>query len=72
MKIYPRKTVINSSTAFVEFENDDYWSLAPATERTRGSACNVGLIERGTPEKIIHEVIMPCIKSPPYRAYNYW
>ena len=28
MKIYPRRTVTNSSMVFVEFENDDYWSLA--------------------------------------------
>ena len=72
MKIYPRRTRISSSTASVEFDNDDYWSLAHATDSTRGLACNIGLIERGTPEKIIYEIIMPCIKNLPYRAYNYW
>lgn len=72
MKIYPRKTVMNSATAFVQFDNDDYWSLAPATDSARGSVCNVGLIECATPEKIVNEVIMPCIKGLPYRAYNFW
>lgn len=52
--------------------NGDIWSTAFVSDCARGQACNVGLIEYGTPEDIIHEIIMPCIKAFPYRAYNYY
>ena len=54
------------------FENGDTWRLAPASDHSRGQACNIGLIERSVPEDIVHEVIFPCIKGYPYRAYNYY
>lgn len=54
------------------FENGDFWKLAPANNHSRGQSCNIGLIERSIPEDIVHEVIFPCIKDYPYRAYNYY
>lgn len=57
---------------FACFDNGDVWSLAKAGDGAKGRACNVGLIERNTPEEIIHSIIMPCIKLLPYRAYNYY
>lgn len=56
----------------VLFDNGDFWKTVSANSNSRGCCCNVGLIERGTPEKIIHTLIMPCIKAYPYRAYNYY
>ena len=54
------------------FENGDTWKIAPVLAASRGSACNVALIETGTPERAVHEIIFPCIKGYPYRAYNYY
>lgn len=56
----------------VIFENGDCWSVAPAKDCCRGRACNVAYIERRTPDEIIDYIIMPAIKSFPYRAYNYY
>ena len=54
------------------FDNGDIWYVAPARDTSRGHACTIGLIEHGTPDDIIRTIIMPCIKSYPYRAYNYY
>ena len=56
----------------VTFENGDFWMLVQAKDASRGQSCNIGLIEYGTPEDIVSQIIMPCIKSFPYRAYNYY
>ena len=61
-----------SSNVSACFENGDTWIVLPARECARGHACNIALIERGTPERVVREVIMPCIKNFPYRAYNYY
>lgn len=67
-----RIEVIHRTQTEVTFDNGDLWKVVPADDRSRGQACNVGLIERGTPEDVIHTRIMPCIKNYPYRAYNYY
>ena len=72
IKISCTRKIINSAMCEATFENGDIWRVVPTYESSRGSACNIALIERGTPEREIHEIIMPCIKGYPYRAYNYW
>ena len=67
-----RIEVIHRTKYEVEFDNGDIWYVAPSRGSSRGNTCNIGLIERGTPEDIIHTIVMPCIKSYPYRAYNYY
>ena len=56
----------------VLFDNGDFWKIVSANSNSKGCCCNVGLIESGTSEKIIHTLIMPCIKARPYRAYGYY
>lgn len=53
-------------------DNGDRWLVIRASENGRGQCCNIGLIEYGTPENLVREVLMPCIKAFPYRAYNYY
>lgn len=72
IKIKAVKRSVSQFNYSVTFENGDNWILVSANTASRSQACNVGLIERGTPENIIHEIIMPCIKNYPYRAYNYY
>lgn len=55
-----------------QFENGDSWRLIRADGHSRGHRSNIALIERGIPDDIIHEVIMPSLVWHPYRAYNYW
>ena len=62
----------NSVQIFAEFENGDVWQVVPATDTSRGHACNVAYIDRSIPKITIDTIIMPCIKAPPYRAYNYY
>lgn len=53
-------------------ENGDIWKMYKASDCSRGASCNIGLIEYGTPKRIVNEIIKPCIKAFPYRAYNYY
>lgn len=55
-----------------QFENGDSWRLIRADNSSRGYRSNIVLIEHGIPSDIVHEVIMPTLVWPPYRAYNYW
>ena len=57
---------------YVRFLNDDVWLLVPATDRSRGRACNVSLIDSRIDQRIIDTIIMPTIKAYPYRAYNFY
>ena len=66
------KSRINSNTLYVEFSNGDTWEVVATSDRSRGRACNVSLIEKCTPEEIVNQVILPCTKNSPYRAYNYY
>lgn len=67
-----RVEVVHRTKDKVEFDNGDSWRVIPARDISRGHACNIGLIERGTPDDIIHTLIMPCINSCPYQGYNYY
>lgn len=46
--------------------------VVPATEHSRGRACNIALIDSNIDEEIVYTVIMPTVKSYPYRAYNFY
>ena len=63
---------INAQTLWIEFDNGDEWEVVLASDTARGRACNVSLIESCTPKDIVDEIILPCTKSYPYRAYNYY
>lgn len=62
----------NYSETYVRFLNDDIWMVVLATEHSRGRACNIALIDSDIDEEIVYTVIMPTVKSYPYRAYNFY
>ena len=63
---------VTTSRICAYFENGDSWHIVPCRESVRGMACNIGYIEYGTPMEVVERIIMPCIKSYPYQAYNYY
>lgn len=67
--IQHKRSSIDSS---VLFSNGDYWQIKPASQGTRGLACNIAYIERGIEKSIIDTIIMPTIKAKPYTAFNFW
>lgn len=62
----------NHSETYVRFLNDDIWRVVPATDQSRGHACNIALIDSNIDEEIVYTVIMPTVKSYSYRAYNFY
>ena len=62
----------NQLDTYIHFLNDDVWLLVPATDRSRGRACNVSLIDSRIDKHIINTIIMPTVKANPYRAYNFY
>lgn len=62
----------NQLDTYIHFLNDDVWFLVPATDRSRGRACNVSLIDSRIDKHIINTIIMPTVKANPYRAYNFY
>lgn len=66
------KTVSCKHNQTAYFSNGDIWELVCANENSRGKSCNIGLFEYGLPEELINTVLMPCIKSYPYQAYNFY
>lgn len=67
-----RINIIHRTMDYVEFDNQDIWQICSVQDRSRGHACNISLIERGTPEDLINIIIKPCTKAFPYRAFNYY
>lgn len=65
-------TRVTSQNVSIYCENGDIWRIVPCRESQRAQACNIGYIEYGTPKDVIEQLIMPCIKSYPYTAYNYY
>ena len=61
----------NQLDTYVRFLNNDVWLLIPATDHSRGRACNVSLIDSRIDKHIINTIIMPTVKANPYRAYNF-
>ena len=62
----------NHLETYIRFLNDDVWKAVPATDHSRGRACNIALIDSDIDEEIVYTIIMPTVKSYPYRAYNFY
>lgn len=54
------------------FENGDYWRTSSIIICSLGLACNIALIQKEIDEQIVHEVILPTVKSSPYKKYCYY
>lgn len=57
---------------YVIFENGDEWRTCYANDTSRGRCCNISLIESKIPKSIVNTIILPCTKSYPYTAYNFY
>jgi hypothetical protein len=62
------------SKDFMRFEadNGDYWEVLSGRESFRGKKCNISYIERGIPEEVVHNIILPCTVAYPFRAVTYF
>lgn len=63
---------MTSHSATIYFKNGDIWTMANAKDSARGHCCNVSYIQRSIPIDIVEQIIKPCTKAFPYRAYNYY
>ena len=52
--------------------NGDFWEVISAVESMRGKKCNISYIERGIPDEMIGNVIIPCTVALPFRAIIYF
>ena len=60
------------SETYVHFLNDDVWKVVPATNQSRGRACNIALIDSDIDGETVYAIIMPTVKAYPYQAYNFY
>ena len=72
INIYVQIMQNNMSGVHIRFSNNDVWIVAPATDCSRGIACNIALIDNDIEQDIINTIIMPTLKMKPYRAYNFY
>ncbi len=57
----------------VRISNGDIWKLVPATiPMTCGRRCQIAYIERAIDKEIFYSIIMPCLTSGPYTAFNFY
>lgn len=54
------------------FENGDIWNVVSSWYIGRGMKANIALIDILVDKKYIDEIIMPCLATIPYGAYNYF
>jgi hypothetical protein len=66
------RTKISLYDTYTEFENGDIWRVIKAVNSARGYAYNQSAIELNMPEELIHCIIKPCTKLPPYKVYTYF
>ena len=72
--INPTREVYSRQCSWVEFDNSDKWSVASASESSRGMKANIAWIDSRIDEEFFHVVILPtlCIWNGPryYEFYN--
>ena len=70
--IKPIKKVNSSSSAWVEFDNGDYWKAIGAHDSARGNSINISYIDHAISEDVVNCIIKPCTKAYPFQAINYY
>ena len=62
--INPVREIYSRSNSFIEFENGDYWRVAPANESSRGIRANYALIDARVSEEVLRFVILRTLCCP--------
>ena len=70
--IKPIKRVNSISSAWVEFDNGDYWKAIGAHDSARGNSINISYIDHAISEDVVNCIIKPCTKAYPFQAINYY
>lgn len=52
--------------------NGDTWEVISAVESFHGKRCNISYIERGIPDDVVQNIIIPCTTALPFRAITYF
>lgn len=68
------REVYSRSNSWVEFDNGDKWSVASASESSRGMRANIAWVDSRIDEEFFRVVILPtlCVWNSPryYEFYN--
>lgn len=68
------REVYSKSSSWVEFDNGDKWSVASASESSRGIKANIAWVDSRIDEEFFHAVVLPtlCVLNGPryYKFYN--
>lgn len=68
------KEVYNRSSSWIEFDNGDKWSVASASESSRGMKANIAWVDARVDDEFFHRVILPTLTScngPHYYEFFY-
>ena len=63
---------ISKSKDRIIFENGDVWDIVSGEHCGRGMKANVAMIDIQLDQQYIDTVIIPCICTLPYGAYNFF
>lgn len=56
----------------VRFENGDFWKTCQADNNSKGSCCNVSLVERSIDPEFYETVIIRVTRALPYHAIGFY
>lgn len=70
--IKPIRKVNSITSAWVEFDNGDYWVAVNANDSSRGKSINISYIDYDISEEVVNRIIKPCTKAYPFQAVNYY
>lgn len=62
----------NSWEYSVQFKNGDRWEVKSAKESSRGSKCNVSLVDSEIPLDVFNVIIRPCTIAKPFSAIDFY
>ena len=57
------REVYSKSSSWVEFDNGDKWSVASASESSRGIKTNIAWVDSRIDEEFFREVVLPTLYS---------